>query len=1194
MPAFDPYHEWLGIPPKDQPPHAYRLLAVELFESNPKVIEAAAEQRTMLLRSRASGPNSDATQKLLNEVQRARLLLLDDLKRAKYDAELREKLASAGSASSKSLPRAQALPETAAVVPLEPATPSVVVTDPARRAAAPPPSNSTTMIVAAVVGVMLLGGLLFWFMRPGETKPDPLAQKPPELKPAPIPPPPKPEPKPSPFVPVPADVPAPPKPEVKPEVKPQPPVTPPDMLPEPPPTPVEPPPAPVEPEPMPAEPPKDERRPKPLPAAQEKPLQSFREIFKDDLAKAKKPDQWQALTTRILEVAAESKDDPATQFVLLDQARQLSAAAGLWETSEQAIAALAETYQVDGAALRIESMEKAFDGPIDAAGRKKLAAVGLALFDTLLARQELDQAVQLSKVLAEPVKATRDKDLTAGLAARKKRGGEMFQARTRVTAARAALKAKPDDPEANLELGKSLLILGRPWVEVVAHLAAGSDPGWKAAAAKELAKPQDFAAQVELADAWWDLSERAETDIKPLVARRAGAWYQRAQPEATGIVKAKIERRLAALPEGAGDLDDPATSVAADTGPGRPAAKLIKEIYLDELPEEFARVYYGTLGGFGWADESKTHPILIGGKQPEHTLMMCPAGDNELRGPGVVQYDLGGVFTTFAGSVGLNERPDIYQPGSPVTFTVLGDNKVLWTSEPVGRKGDVQKFSISVRGVQHLRLEAISAGPANSCHAIWSMPKLSGGTKPLLTIPDRLAAGPRPTYLDDLVPVDWHTGHNGNLGVLGATAYPGDFAPYFTLQGRRVFHAVGTHARPDGPAYARYHLEGQFRSLKGTAALQEVRPGQPDFEGTLQFRIAGDGKLLWQSKPFKHLGETETFSVSLAGIKDLELSVQSDRPGHGWAGWLEPQLEWAKKPAPPAADASITADEAVIWNTHNGAGGDRGAMTGNLLLYQGSDLVAQVPAVRVGWAREKSVATRVPLPKKAFNRLRLEVTAGTVYHGAGLSEIELLHRGKNLAGAAIATASDNYSSSSGQGLCAASMINDGITQVPTQGPGYWMLPDQNCGWIELEWRKTDPAAKPHPALGYSLAKHPATAIPFGDHWYLYFPGRITWDEAQRRCQAMGGYLACVETEPEGRFTDAMARRQSVWLGGKRNPAGQWTWINGAEFRPARWIPGEPSDSGGGENLLEIINGKQWNDASEGSGSNRGYLCEWEQ
>jgi len=55
-PPFDPYYEWLGIPPKDQPPNHYRLLGIELFESNSKAIEAAVEARTHVLRTRQNGP----------------------------------------------------------------------------------------------------------------------------------------------------------------------------------------------------------------------------------------------------------------------------------------------------------------------------------------------------------------------------------------------------------------------------------------------------------------------------------------------------------------------------------------------------------------------------------------------------------------------------------------------------------------------------------------------------------------------------------------------------------------------------------------------------------------------------------------------------------------------------------------------------------------------------------------------------------------------------------------------------------------------------------------------------------------------------------------------------------------------------------------------------------------------------------
>lgn len=48
--AFDPYHKWLAILPKDQPPNHYRLLGLELYESDLDVIEGAADRAMGFIR----------------------------------------------------------------------------------------------------------------------------------------------------------------------------------------------------------------------------------------------------------------------------------------------------------------------------------------------------------------------------------------------------------------------------------------------------------------------------------------------------------------------------------------------------------------------------------------------------------------------------------------------------------------------------------------------------------------------------------------------------------------------------------------------------------------------------------------------------------------------------------------------------------------------------------------------------------------------------------------------------------------------------------------------------------------------------------------------------------------------------------------------------------------------------------------
>ena len=90
---FDPYYRWLGISPKEQPPNHYRLLGVELFESDPQLIDSFALRHTSFLRQITDGPHLRDAQRLLNELAAARRCLLNPQQKAAYDGELRATLA---------------------------------------------------------------------------------------------------------------------------------------------------------------------------------------------------------------------------------------------------------------------------------------------------------------------------------------------------------------------------------------------------------------------------------------------------------------------------------------------------------------------------------------------------------------------------------------------------------------------------------------------------------------------------------------------------------------------------------------------------------------------------------------------------------------------------------------------------------------------------------------------------------------------------------------------------------------------------------------------------------------------------------------------------------------------------------------------------------------------------------------------
>jgi hypothetical protein len=153
---IDPYHRWLAIPPQEQPPNYYRLLGLAKYEADFDVIDTAADRQMAHVRTYQSGKYADESQKLLNEISAARVVLLDAEKKSAYDGSLREK--------DKPLKQAAALPT---AQPLEAAPPGAKPAPVAKPAPAMPahaatpvraPAPTTPKFDAAKLAPLLLAG----------------------------------------------------------------------------------------------------------------------------------------------------------------------------------------------------------------------------------------------------------------------------------------------------------------------------------------------------------------------------------------------------------------------------------------------------------------------------------------------------------------------------------------------------------------------------------------------------------------------------------------------------------------------------------------------------------------------------------------------------------------------------------------------------------------------------------------------------------------------------------------------------------------------------------------------------------------------------------------------------------------------------------------------------------------------------
>ncbi len=217
--VFDPYHKWLGIPPNEQPTNHYRLLGLALFESDPDVIANAADARMAHVRTFQTGPHSDLSQKILNEIAAAKICLLNPQKKAQYDAQLRAQLAAQGSGPPlPPPPRSAAMSERPAgggadvalggppfpaaggPPPVAPGQPELPAPEPILPVALERPASLAARMLASRrksweipilaamggLGVVLLVALLIRMLQPKASAPGPVAlEKPPIASPIP-------------------------------------------------------------------------------------------------------------------------------------------------------------------------------------------------------------------------------------------------------------------------------------------------------------------------------------------------------------------------------------------------------------------------------------------------------------------------------------------------------------------------------------------------------------------------------------------------------------------------------------------------------------------------------------------------------------------------------------------------------------------------------------------------------------------------------------------------------------------------------------------------------------------------------------------------------------------------------------------------------------------------------------------------
>jgi hypothetical protein len=338
------------------------------------------------------------------------------------------------------------------------------------------------------------------------------------------------------------------------------------------------PPKPVElapPKPPAAGPPKPDRPPEPDARAKTTAEVLIRDIYKVDYARRSPADQ-QALAAKLIQQAAETKDDPAAQFVLLREARDLAAQAGDPATALDAVDKLAAGFAVDALAMKSAALAAASRAP--RAPAALIAKSYLNLIDEAVDADQYDAAIDLATKAETAARLAKDAPLAGEAQSRRKDIESMRKEYQAVKDAWKTLKEKSDDPAANLNAGRFLCLVKGDWEKGLRLLARGSDPALQALAVKELAEPAKADERVALGDGWWDAAADKHGTAKSRLQARALHWYEKALPDTTGLVKAKLNQRIELLYRSMSGEGTPCAGIVFWVEPGRSPANPLRDL----------------------------------------------------------------------------------------------------------------------------------------------------------------------------------------------------------------------------------------------------------------------------------------------------------------------------------------------------------------------------------------------------------------------------------------------------------------------------------------------------------------------------------------------------------------------------------------------------------------------------------------
>ncbi len=142
----------------------------------------------------------------------------------------------------------------------------------------------------------------------------------------------------------------------------------------------------------------------------------------------------------------------------------------------------------------------------------------------------------------------------------------------------------------------------------------------------------------------------------------------------------------------------------------------------------------------------------------------------------------------------------------------------------------------------------------------------------------------------------------------------------------------------------------------------------------------------------------------------------------------------------------------TLWNQHNGNSNDRGTKTCKIQALKDGKVVWENNQFKMLWRPAQDVKRSITIPLKAgkVDTFKITITEW-IDEGGGLAEIEIYYNEKNISKECSVSVSAMWDNEHFK----ADKLIDGITTSKKDFEGYWILPNKQEGWVEIQLPKVE-------------------------------------------------------------------------------------------------------------------------------------------